>query len=184
MRPRDLRLKCGYRHRHKMEHGALLQKNDINLPGEKKTRYRRICSSARLIPCPVPEPSQEAVQSNIHSTSGRGQRSKYVFNVDKPEFSFPAVHLYALFDVAGCNNCTKWERMLFQIFISRMIESRGAAAVCTDEKCSITQRTQESMRISAANRLIGDVVQSRRRPLLGPSPGWKRLLALSHLRRY
>ena len=37
---------------------------------------------------------------------------------------------------------------------------------------------------SAANRLIGEVVQSRRRPLLGPSPGWKRLLALSHLRHY
>ena len=27
------------------------------------------------------------------------------------------------------------------------------------------------VRISAANRLIGEVVQSRRRPLLGPSPG-------------
>ena len=26
--------------------------------------------------------------------------------------------------------------------------------------------------------------QSRRRPLLGPSPGWKRLLLLSHLRHY
>ena len=37
---------------------------------------------------------------------------------------------------------------------------------------------------SAANRLIGEVVQSPRRPLLGPSPGWKRLLALSHLRHY
>ena len=37
---------------------------------------------------------------------------------------------------------------------------------------------------SAANRLIGEVVQSRRRPLLGPSPGWKRLLPLSHLRHY
>ena len=35
---------------------------------------------------------------------------------------------------------------------------------------------------SAANRLIGEVVQSRRRTLLGPSPGWKRLLLLSHLR--
>ena len=33
---------------------------------------------------------------------------------------------------------------------------------------------------SAANRLIGEVVQSRRRPLLGPSPDWKRLLPLSH----
>ena len=28
------------------------------------------------------------------------------------------------------------------------------------------------------------VVQSQRRPLLGHSPGWKRLLALSHLRHY
>ena len=36
----------------------------------------------------------------------------------------------------------------------------------------------------AANPLIGEVVQSPRRPLLGPSPGWKRLLALSHLRHY
>ena len=41
-----------------------------------------------------------------------------------------------------------------------------------------------SLRSSAANRLIGEVVRSRRRPLLGPSPGWKRLLALSHLRHY
>ena len=37
---------------------------------------------------------------------------------------------------------------------------------------------------SAANRSIGESVQSRRRPLLGPSPGWKRLLPLSHLRHY
>ena len=36
--------------------------------------------------------------------------------------------------------------------------------------------------LSAANLLIGEVVQSRRRPLLGPSPGW--LLPLSHLRHY
>ena len=37
---------------------------------------------------------------------------------------------------------------------------------------------------SVANRLIGEVVQSRRRPLLGPPPGLKCLLALSHLRHY
>ena len=37
---------------------------------------------------------------------------------------------------------------------------------------------------SAANRLIGEVVQSRRRPLLEPSPGWKHLLALLHWRHY
>ena len=41
-----------------------------------------------------------------------------------------------------------------------------------------------SVTISVANRLIGEVVQSRTSPLLGPSPGWKRLLALSHLRHY
>ena len=29
----------------------------------------------------------------------------------------------------------------------------------------------QKIEISAANRLIGEVVQSRRRPLLGPSPG-------------
>ena len=28
-----------------------------------------------------------------------------------------------------------------------------------------------SVQVSAANRLIGEVVQTRRRPLLGPSPG-------------
>ena len=34
----------------------------------------------------------------------------------------------------------------------------------------ITMRRQDNVTISAANRLIGEVVQSRRRPLLGPSP--------------
>ena len=37
---------------------------------------------------------------------------------------------------------------------------------------------------SAVNRLIGEVVQSRRRPLLGPSPGGKHILSFSHLRHY
>ena len=31
--------------------------------------------------------------------------------------------------------------------------------------------SEDSVQGSAANRLIGEVVQSRRRPLLGPSPG-------------
>ena len=30
---------------------------------------------------------------------------------------------------------------------------------------------RDHQQVSAANRLIGEVVQSRRRPLLGPSPG-------------
>ena len=32
-------------------------------------------------------------------------------------------------------------------------------------------RVGSQLQTSAANRLIGEVVQSRRRPLLGPSPG-------------
>ena len=35
--------------------------------------------------------------------------------------------------------------------------------------CTVQTGRQDSS--SAANRLIGEVVQSRRRPLLGPSPG-------------
>ena len=39
-------------------------------------------------------------------------------------------------------------------------------------RCHDTQQqTHISVDTSAANRLIGEVVQSRRRPLLGPSPG-------------
>ena len=53
----------------------------------------------------------------------------------------------------------------------------------------IRHRAQENRRwptsllTSAVKRSIGEVVQSRRRLLLGPSPGWKRLLALSHYRQ-
>ena len=39
-----------------------------------------------------------------------------------------------------------------------------------DEHDTGLSNTQQ-IRISAANRFIGEVVQSRRRPLLGPSPG-------------
>ena len=38
--------------------------------------------------------------------------------------------------------------------------------------------------LELCKRLIGEVIQSCRRPLLGPSRGWKRLLPLSHLRHY
>ena len=40
------------------------------------------------------------------------------------------------------------------------------------ELCNIREKVMEMCVVtSAANRLIGEVVQSRRRPLLGPSPG-------------
>ena len=41
-----------------------------------------------------------------------------------------------------------------------------------------------TVRARAWNKWPSEGSQSRRRPLLGPSPGWKRLLALSHLRHY
>ena len=54
----------------------------------------------------------------------------------------------------------------------------------TTERTGCWPDCPDSVLSSAANRLIGEVVQSRRRPLLRPSPGWKRLLVLSHLRHY
>ena len=36
---------------------------------------------------------------------------------------------------------------------------------------AFSRETWTQIQISAVNRLIGEVVQSRRRPLLGPSPG-------------
>ena len=54
----------------------------------------------------------------------------------------------------------------------------------TTERTGCWPDCPDSVLSSAANRLIGEVVQSRRRPLRGPSPDWKRLLALSHIRHY
>ena len=44
------------------------------------------------------------------------------------------------------------------------------------------EHSQKSVENSAANRLIGEVVQSRKRPLQRPSPGRNCLLLLSYLR--
>ena len=55
------------------------------------------------------------------------------------------------------------------IFVHDIYQAAGCAAAARggdDEKGS-----QKSVQTSAANRLIGEVVQSRRRPILGPSPG-------------
>ena len=40
-----------------------------------------------------------------------------------------------------------------------------------DTADTLALELQTKVHTSAANRLIGEVVQSRRRPLLGPSPG-------------
>ena len=49
----------------------------------------------------------------------------------------------------------------------------GASLPWRDDGRNIGPRlsSKMSMKTSAANQLIGEVVQSRRRPLLGPSPG-------------
>ena len=44
--------------------------------------------------------------------------------------------------------------------------------------------TQPLLALQTINRFHNCFSQSRRRPLLGPSPGWKWLLLLSHLRHY
>ena len=44
--------------------------------------------------------------------------------------------------------------------------------------------TQNTSASKSSIRRWSEGSSSRRRPLLGPSPGWKRLLPLSHLRHY
>ena len=62
-------------------------------------------------------------------------------------------------------------------------QSSGWLGRCCAGRGGVISRVVNDI-TSASNWLIGEVVQSRRRPLLGPSPGWKRLLPLSHLRHY
>ena len=62
------------------------------------------------------------------------------------------------------------------------MEDNKASELLVD---ALSDKNKE-LEASAANRSIGigEVVQSRRRPILGPSPGQKQLLLLSHLRHY
>ena len=53
-----------------------------------------------------------------------------------------------------------------------------------ESSCQDTAQCSPVLAGLALELLIGEVVQSRRRPLLGPSPGWKGLLVLLHLRQY
>ena len=57
---------------------------------------------------------------------------------------------------------------------------------CPDECCALWMLNTRISIVPGSphyccTRLFGEVVQSRRRPLLGPSPSWKWLLLLSHL---
>ena len=54
-------------------------------------------------------------------------------------------------------------RLVDHIFDDMLVEE-------TEVKVILPEGVSD-IKVSAANRLIGEVVQSRRRPLLGPSPG-------------
>ena len=91
---------------------------------------------------------------------------------------------------ASCwRSCTdsprsRWRSSTVTMTGTSISPSRRRGRGCGHTGTSSRWTQSDWITISAANRLIGKVVQSRRRPLLGPSPGWKRLLALSHLRHY
>ena len=54
-------------------------------------------------------------------------------------------------------------------------------------RASVTAHDTSVWRLELETKVIQrfpNISQSRRRPLLGPSPGWKRPLELSHLRHY
>ena len=110
-------------------------------------------------------------------TSNQGQRLRIapleVSTKIKLKFSSPS-WVFDVIYVEGILIAMKQMLVLLQLF-------QHSVMVCSFEKLWLQIN---GVLCSAANRLIGEVVQSRRRPLLGPSPGWKRLLALSHLRHY
>ena len=62
-------------------------------------------------------------------------------------------------------------RFNFELF-QRALDHEQKAGRCPLESPAASHlQAALLIRSSAANRLIGEVVQSRRRPLLGPSPG-------------
>ena len=80
--------------------------------------------------------------------------------------------------------CSSWRRWWRTMVSTSAARQPTSSSLTWPWRTGGGSRSIVSIPVSAANRLVGEVVQSRRRPLLGPSPGWKRLLALSHLRHY
>ena len=55
--------------------------------------------------------------------------------------------------------------------VSRWLACQLACSIVRQDKDELADTSDSWVGNSAANRLIGEVVQSLRRPLLGPSPG-------------
>ena len=101
-------------------------------------------------------------------------------HIDLPEFAdleFSAVFSF-------CSDLEFFWTCVPHLYKVSCTQKRIAADIHHTTRIIHSSHSQQWQMTSAANRLICEVVQSRRRPLLGPSPGWKRLLALSHLRHY
>ena len=97
-------------------------------------------------------------------------------------------------DLIGCNSPLQWSRRARQDHKqSNVIHSLHATHHNITYSLLDRQSVHKPIRMTGYFRLstrasnecsrrLKEVLQSRRRPLLGPSPGWKQLLALSHLR--
>ena len=57
------------------------------------------------------------------------------------------------------------------IILRHNTNENNTRVVATPPSGDYVDHPDKSLKISATNRLIGEVVQSRRRPLLGPYPG-------------
>ena len=104
-----------------------------------------------------------------------------------------------------CNNHLTFFRIIMGhwtsclVLLVVLVDRSVFAAVPSIGTCPNVRGKERSERICSTNtqfyvyilvpetkiiRMFPKISQSRRRPLLGPSPGWKRLLAISHLRHY
>ena len=65
-----------------------------------------------------------------------------------------------------------WQNSLSELFVSCRSQVFVMFSIVSLQRASVsTVKVGGEVETSAANRLISEVVQSRRRPLLGPSPG-------------
>ena len=81
--------------------------------------------------------------------------------------------------IRKCFSWTHWKRISFS-----PIDGRHGASWSSQAGRGACRAKSGMGFYLCCRRLICEVVQSQRRPLLGPSPGWKCLLLLSYYRHY